>query len=119
MNICVDLDGTLAVHKKYEFNKIGEPIKSVIDKVNELAMWKGYKIFIQTTRSWCEYDAVKSWLCENGVMHEQIAMGGKPVAQAYIDDRAVNPTDKDWKEKLNKILSNSFEYGIDKRKRKR
>jgi len=115
MNICIDLDGTIAEYDGYyQFNKIGLPILPVIRKLQNLHA-AGYKIFIQTTRSWAEYDAVKEWLANNDVPCEQLIMGGKPIAYAYLDDRAVNPTVPGWEERLDKLIKNPFILGVDKR----
>jgi len=114
-NICVDLDGTIARYDgHYEFNTIGPPILPVMEKIRNLHAL-GYKIFIQTTRSWAEYDAVKEWVDKHDIPCEQIIMGGKPIAYAYLDDRAVNPTEAGWEERLDKLIANPFTFGVDKR----
>ena len=115
MNICVDIDGTLAQYDgHYEFNTLGPPILPVVEKIRNLHA-VGYKIFINTTRSWAEYEAVKEWLDKNDIPCEQLVMGGKPIAYAYLDDRAVNPTVPGWEERLDGLIANPFTIGVDKR----
>jgi len=115
-HICVDFDGTIATYDHYEFGKFGEPIHDVIAKIHELYYDREFKIFIQTTRSWAEYGKLKKWLIAHSVPYEGIIMGGKPIAEVYIDDRGVNPTKFGWEDELEKILARRLKIGVDRRK---
>lgn len=98
--VAVDLDGTLAKHTSgpYEFDKIGEPFKDAVEFVRRLSTFAD--VLIYTCRCYEElnkpYKApllkniVKQWLDKHGFPYLDIWIGqGKPVAHAYVDDRAV------------------------------
>ena len=113
--ICVDVDGTLAEYNgNYTFNQFGLVIENIRSRLCDFKK-QGYRIFIQTTRSWAEYEALRNWLKNNDVPCDEIIMGSKPIAFAYLDDRAVNPTFQGWEDKLEHLLGNPFKLGEDKR----
>ena len=104
--VCVDLDGVLA-SREYSTGKgeIGEPIDGAIDFMRELH--ETADIIILTARISAEIkksksktasaklikeaiSQVKEWLDTHGFAYTRIwAEQGKPVASAYVDDRAV------------------------------
>jgi hypothetical protein len=96
--VCVDLDGVLAHYKEWKgVHHIGEPI-SGSQKFVKLLREK-FKVTIFTTRCSTEVNKgeadelamiVHRWLEKNGFEYDSVYCGqGKPIASAYIDDRAV------------------------------
>ncbi len=100
-SVCVDLDGTLADYSKgWQWQDIiGDPIPGAVEftrKISEFA-----RVIIYTTR--CKgklfdrdedpvvlANIVKSWLDKHGFYYDEVDIGqGKPIASAYVDDRAV------------------------------
>lgn len=96
--ICVDLDGVLADFSKgwQGINHIGDPIPGAVEfvkKLNELG-----RVVIFTCR--CNplinperglIRRVMVWLNKHGFEYDDVYSGiGKPIASAYIDDRAVH-----------------------------
>lgn len=97
--LCVDLDGTLAEYDGWKgFLHIGNPRPSVVDVVRE-EYARGSRIIIHTARVTTisnkiipqVLEAVRLWLIENKIeAHEIWAGTGKPYADHYLDDHAVN-----------------------------
>jgi len=95
--ICIDLDGVLASWKHGTFDAIGPPVPGAIDFTQRLI--ESYRIIIHTCRCTEElYSAdraqlrleIDMWLSAHGFAYDSIWIGqGKPLAIAYIDDRAV------------------------------
>ena len=96
--VCVDMDGVLASYDGWKgVDHIGDPIEGARDFVDALA--KDFKIMIFSTRCNAEVnkfydvetlvDIVKEWLQTHGFKYDYIGIG-KPMAVAYIDDRAVS-----------------------------
>ena len=98
--VCVDLDGVLADYSMgwKGLDHIGDPIPGAVELTQELAKFADVLIF--TTRC-CEEmgrglgkemlrKIVKDWLDKHGFVYHEIWIGqGKPIASAYIDDRAI------------------------------
>lgn len=108
--ICVDFDGV--IHDYMEGWKdgsiYGQVMPGAIAALQELQ--KDYEIVIYTTRASArifngvpepsQLPELTNWLREHGVPYDSIFTGeGKPVAVAYIDDRAVR-FNGDWSETL-------------------
>jgi len=95
--VCVDLDGTIAEYYGWKgLDNIGEPIKGAKEFLTEIS--KFAKIIIHTARicgpkeriEFAE-DAIRKWLIKNELPFHSIHLNqGKPIASAYIDDRAVS-----------------------------
>lgn len=98
--VCIDLDGVLAEWDgKWDgVEKIGAPIAGAVEFTKELS--KLADVLVWTTRTNEEVnfefmtaelrDIVAAWLNEHGFSYRAIYIGsGKPLAAAYIDDRAV------------------------------
>jgi hypothetical protein len=101
--VCVDLDGVLADYSEgwQGTDHIGDPIPGAVEFTRKLAAT--CKIVVFTTR--CKADLfgrdasetvealtskVKAWLDRHGFAYDEIYAGqGKPIAVAYVDDRAV------------------------------
>lgn len=106
--VCVDLDGTLAIEKRWrELGPIGHPFPGAKHFLEELR--ENARVIIHTVR--CNsairhgYSAetmkclVEEWLNKHELPYDEIYSGaGKPVAVAYIDDRAIacNPASDDF-----------------------
>lgn len=96
--VCVDLDGVLASWDHGTFHEIGPPICGAVEfthRLSELA-----DIVIYTCRCTEELyppqkahllaNEIRRWLDLHNFMYASIWTGqGKPIANAYIDDRAV------------------------------
>lgn len=107
--IAVDFDGTLC---DYDFPSIGNQTKDQKELVNKLIQLKskGHKLILYTCRGDneeypCLTDAIK-WCKAQGLEFDSInknisgfkkksGPSPKPVADIYLDDKAVNV--KDWK----------------------
>jgi len=98
--VCVDLDGVLAEFDHWRgIDHIGKPLPGAVDFTHKLS--KMARVVIFTVR--CNPEAsesdettqqlaarVESWLREHGFYFDEVYTGqGKPLAAAYIDDRAV------------------------------
>lgn len=97
MIYCFDIDGTLCDTAGSDY-KNSIPRKDIISKVNQLYD-RGHTIKIFTGRGatsgidWREFteEQLKSW----GVKYHELIMG-KPKADIFIDDKAINI--KDWRQ---------------------
>jgi hypothetical protein len=98
--IAVDLDGTLIRENEY-----GEltPVPGAAEAMNRLHD-KGYRIVIYTSRIGLaihagrleeEIEFVRSVLKQFRIGYDEIFLGEKLIADAYIDDRAI-PFRGDW-----------------------
>lgn len=94
MNYVFDLDGTICTQEANYRNAL--PNASAIARINQLYA-QGHRIEIWTARGassgqdWKEL--TRGQLKEWGVSYHQLSFG-KPAADIYIDDKAVNV--KDW-----------------------
>jgi len=100
--VCVDLDGVLAQYDGWKgVEHIGDPIPGAVKftkRLQEMA-----RVVIFTTRTNADpkisersesvemlTQRVKLWLDAHGFAYDEIYVGqGKPLASAYVDDRAV------------------------------
>ena len=99
MVYCFDIDGVICETVDLDYAN-ARPVKSVVEKINELYD-SGHTILIYTARgmgalkgnmanvydTW--YEITKNQLKEWGLRHHQLIFG-KPNADIYIDDRAMN-----------------------------
>ena len=97
--VCVDLDATLARYVRWEGEKIiGPPLEGVEGFLRGLKV-RGLRIIILPARLW-PYDAagqsrdvaltkerIAEWFRAHGLPFD--ALEAKPIAAAYVDDRAV------------------------------
>ena len=86
---CFDLDGTICSLEKTESYAKALPNIAIIKKIKELYD-KNNKIYIYTGRHMQKEEITKKWLEKYGVKYHHIFFN-KPVAEIYVDDRAVTP----------------------------
>lgn len=88
----VDFDNTISGYDKWRGPKVlGPPIPYAIDAILEMKAW-GWRVVVFTTR---EATEVVKWLRVNGFpplpvndcSHNPPNTSGKPIAEAYFDDR--------------------------------
>jgi len=97
--IMVDLDGVLCSEEAFFDRPLAQPIKGAGAALKKLRA-AGYTIVIYTARGWGEYRVTKQWLDEHGCVYDGIHMG-KPVADVWIDDRALPFTS--WPDALQRL----------------
>ena len=96
MTYCFDIDGTLCTNTEGDYEE-AMPFQVIISEVNRLFA-EGHHIVLQTARGattgidWRELteQQLRAW----GVRYHALYMG-KPTADVYIDDKAINFAD--WK----------------------
>jgi len=95
--ICIDLDGVLAHYQGWQGNEIiGEPIDGAVEFTRKVAEFATVTIHTARFSGDEENDGkveklLRAWLDENQLAYDEIHTGaGKPRADAYIDDRAIN-----------------------------
>jgi len=93
---CFDIDGTICTNTEGDYEH-AVPFKDVIEKVNRLYD-EGHKIIYYTARGsttgidW--HDLTRKQLEDWQVKYHELVMG-KPTADVYVDDKAINTVD--WK----------------------
>lgn len=91
--LAVDFDGTVTQYRngwEGATTITDPPTDGVADALGRLQA-AGWRILIFSTRA-NDPEAVpvmEAWLKEHGVPFDEISVGGKPKAKAYIDDRAI------------------------------
>lgn len=114
--VCIDIDGTLVHYDEWKgeqyFGSMIDGASSATRKLHE----KGWYIIIFSTRSNKNY--ISKFLIENKVEFDSInenpnqpenAKGGKPIADVYVDDRALC-FKGDWEQTVEDVLNfNSWE----------
>ena len=99
--IVVDLDGTICEHCYPDF---GEPIAGAKEALRRLKA-AGFRIVVHTVRTSASFqapeayvpevnslEAVHAFLQQHAIPYDEIWLHDKPLAVAYIDDRAVRLT---------------------------
>ena len=93
--VCVDLDGTLLSYDNWKGEEVfGDPLPGAVDAMQQFRE-SGWKIIIFTTRA--NRDLIAKALDKRGIVYDHInenpdqpgENSGKPLADVYIDDRAV------------------------------
>lgn len=88
MTYCFDIDGTLCeVVDAPENYLAAQPILGVVTLLRELYA-AGHTIYLYTGRHMLRHEATVEWLRRHDVPCHHIFYG-KPVADVYIDDRAI------------------------------
>jgi hypothetical protein len=100
--VCVDLDGVLAHYDGWKgVDHIGDPRPGAREFME--ALGRVAKVVVFTTRAKADFEdrpegatpeamaaVVREWLGRHGIAHDEVYCGqGKPMAAAYLDDRAV------------------------------
>jgi hypothetical protein len=93
--VCVDLDGVLAEPINGKLTEIGPPVSGALEFMRTLS--EKAEVTILTSRLAtsgktlrARQQAIEDWLNEHGFPYDHLHHGaGKPVAHAYVDDRAV------------------------------
>ena len=104
-NIVVDLDGVLCEDISYEEDPDYSNRKKSIyfEDLNTFLFFMRYErreIIIHTSRYEEDREVTEKWLNDNDVIFDKLIMG-KPKADLYIDDKAVNIAElKAWLEKI-------------------
>jgi 5'(3')-deoxyribonucleotidase len=93
--ICVDLDATLADYSQgwLGIEHIGDPIPGAVEFVRALSKFADVVIHTARVRDdeQAAKDRVAEWLKSHKFPYYSIHVGrGKPIACAYVDDRAVH-----------------------------
>lgn len=102
--IVFDIDDTLCTNVRKISYANCEPKQDVIDKINYLHDVLGIKIILHTSRGMMSCngnlekiieknkDVLENWLSKYDVHYDEIIFG-KPIADLYIDDKAMNVND--------------------------
>lgn len=99
MTIFVDLDGVICTEERTFERPLAKPMPGARESLQALAD-QGHTIIIYTGRSWSEQRVCQHWLDEHQIPHHGLHMG-KPIADVWIDDRAVRFTD--WAQTLSDL----------------
>ena len=98
MIYCFDIDGTLCVNTEGDYEQ-ATPFPDVVARINALHA-PGHRILLSTARGAttgiCWRLTTERQMLQWGVKYHALYFG-KPTADIYIDDKAVNI--KDWLEK--------------------
>src|SRR2546430_1601194 len=107
MIINVDLDGGICSEEKTFERALAVPIPGSREALQKLAA-AGHTIVIYSARSWAELRMSEEWLRSNGIPYHGLHFG-KPIADRFVDDRAV--AFRDWDSTLNELGSEPVEFG--------
>lgn len=127
--ICVDMDGTIAAYDGWKgLRDIGMPLPGAREFMAELAMLG--RVVVHTCRTNPQIDPdfarvvcdeygsddgmsmvvgelvvkVQEWLDEHDIPYDEVWSGvGKPIAYAYVDDRAVPALTHDYARTLTRV----------------
>lgn len=116
--VCIDIDGTISRYIEWVDSKtFGEVLPHCAETVHHLKA-DGWYVIIYTTRG--DKTEISKFLDENNIPFDAInenpnqpdnAKGGKPIADVYVDDRAIR-FDGDWTNAYQKITGfKSWEEG--------
>jgi beta-phosphoglucomutase-like phosphatase (HAD superfamily) len=99
--IMVDMDGVLASEERTFERALAKPLDGAREALQRLRA-AGHTIIVYTARGWAEYRMTKAWLDDNGFVHDGLHMG-KPIADLWIDDRALRHTG--WPQTLDDLAA--------------
>jgi hypothetical protein len=110
MTIAIDFDGVIHQYSKgwYKGEIYDPPVKGTREAITKLKN-EGHKIIIFSVRTNKIYhqgegqlQLMRNWLAEHNIPYDKIWNYGKPIADVYIDDRAVTFRGN-WEQTLNDI----------------
>ena len=87
MNILIDMDGVICTEEKTFERALAKPIPGAKEAIDALKA-EGHQLIIYTARSWAELAMTKAWLEKHKIQYDGVHMG-KPVADCFVDDRAI------------------------------
>jgi len=87
VQIVVDLDGTICTEEKTYSRSLAKPINKAVESLAKLYE-QGHTIIVYSARGWQEYEMTSEWLKNHGIKYHQLVLG-KPIGDAWIDDRAI------------------------------
>lgn len=99
LTIMVDLDGVLCTEERTFERPLAQPIQGARQALQRLRD-AGHTIVVYTARGWAEYRVARKWLDDHGFAYDGLHMG-KPIADVWIDDRALRFTN--WDEALRQL----------------
>lgn len=109
--ICIDIDGTISHFIEWQGPKVfGTVLHGASENIHRLKE-SGYFIIIYTTRA--DKNAIADFLRKNNIPFDAInenplqpenAIGGKPIADVYLDDRNV-PFTGDWDKAYEDVIA--------------
>src|SRR5579863_8414584 len=99
MIVNIDLDGTICSEEQTFERALAKPIPGAGAALKAL-LEAGHTVVIYSSRSWSELRMTEAWLRENHIPYSGLHLG-KPVADVFIDDRAVAFTD--WSATLDQV----------------
>ena len=85
--VAIDIDGTIFSEKSERERTDAVPIDGAIDAINSLYE-SGYTVVLYTARTYRELERTIKQLVDNDVKYHHLVVG-KPVADVFVDDRAV------------------------------
>lgn len=91
MVYCIDIDGTICSQTEPPYDRPPVPFFDRIRKVNCLYE-EGHTVILHTGRHWNHLHITLNQLAQWGVKYHTLTMG-KPVADIYVDDRAIDDID--------------------------
>lgn len=97
--IMIDLDGTICTEERTFERPLAEPIAGAREALEKLRA-AGHTIIVYTARGWAEFRVAKQWLDDHGMVYDGLHMG-KPIADVWIDDRALRFTS--WADVLKQL----------------
>lgn len=101
----IDIDGTLTKESCWTEEQClnATPRQEIIDLVNTL--YGKHHIVVWTSRREDLRPATEYWLSKHKVKYHALEMGHKLGADIYLDDKAINSTDKDIVKKIEQALT--------------
>ena len=113
-SVCVDLDGTLLYYTNWKGmdGRLGKPRPGARQFLINIGQFARVVIFTarlaEANRMPGTYGQIALWLQNNNLPYNEIYMGqGKPMAEAFVDDRAIsipkNPVESDFDKVLVKV----------------